>query len=111
MKFYLGYYNLAATLDDVLLHIPIGWHNMLEDGFKRMFEAGWDGHITQIKEKFGGLRLYIENASEEAWDIVEELEEHSLEICCVCGEKATKRSSGWVMYYCDEHFLADTHKL
>ena len=62
--------------------------------------------ITQIKEKFGGLRWYDNGGPieiyDELQDIIEEYEEKSFLICAVCGAPATKVSQGWYYPFCDE---------
>src|SRR5690606_25803707 len=89
---------LECNLEKVLEQVPTGWSSILTSGFEEMFKAGWDGEIRQIKEKFGSLRLYLQNSNEEIETIVRRMEEQTEDICCVCGEPATKHSSGWYMH-------------
>jgi hypothetical protein len=97
------------TIDDLLKQIPFGWHNLVRDGLEEMFAVGWLGEVTQIKEKFGSLRLYVNTQTKEGFssaavdDIVERMETATQNICCVCGEPKTWTSKGWVMFFCDDH--------
>lgn len=92
------------NLEDVLSHVPKGWHGLLTKGFKQMFDLGWDGTIVQIKEKFGSLRIYLPaNTSQEIRMIVDLMENKTSNVCSECGEKATHTSSGWVLFYCEKH--------
>lgn len=64
--------------------------------FKSCFE------VTQVKEKFGGLRFYVSSASEEMYDLISRYEEKSYSICEICGSKNAKiRDGGWVVTLCD----------
>jgi hypothetical protein len=59
--------------------------------------------IVQIKEKFGGLRIYYTGwwnpAVEQA---IKEAEEQAYKTCEVCGGKpATQTSGGWIKTKCD----------
>lgn len=65
---------------------------------KKLFK--W--RIVQLKEKFGGIRLYSNFASNELYNIIDKYEEISYKTCGVCGKPATKISKGWVYPYCDD---------
>lgn len=93
------------TFENILKMVPEGWNNLLENGFKKMFENGWDGKIIQIKEKFGGLRIYLDIDDEKIHKTIDEMEEESTKICCVCGCSPAKNiTNSWILYYCNEHF-------
>ena len=57
----------------------------------------------QIKEKFGTLRFYVDQASEIQFTLIDETEEHSAQVCDVCGARAHLRNDGWMMTRCDQH--------
>ena len=58
--------------------------------------------IVQLKEKFGGIRLYSNFASDELYDIIDKYEQISYKTCGVCGKPATKITKGWIYPYCDD---------
>lgn len=60
--------------------------------------------ITQIKEKFGGLRWYDTGSPKdsEIWDIIDKYTQISYRTCIVCGKPATKISKGWISPFCDD---------
>ena len=58
--------------------------------------------IVQLKEKFAGMRLYSNFASDELYDIIDKYEQISYKTCGVCGKPATKMSTGWISPYCDD---------
>ena len=61
--------------------------------------------ITQIKEKFGGLRFYCEGADDNIYGMIDMAEGMSVRICEVCGKpgKMTKSNTNWIHVACDEH--------
>lgn len=65
---------------------------------KKLFK--W--RIVQLKEKFSGMRLYSNFASDELYNIIDKYEEISYRTCGVCGKPATKISKGWIYPYCDD---------
>ncbi len=59
---------------------------------------------VQVKEKFGGLRFYVDNASKEQMDIIDKAEALSYKTCEVCGEEGKHYSPrGWIKTRCKEH--------
>ena len=58
--------------------------------------------ITQIKEKYGGLRWYDFGAPEKAFDILRKYESLSYKTCFICGEPATHETYGWINYVCEK---------
>lgn len=60
--------------------------------------------ITQIKEKFGSLRVYFKGTDNKQDAKVEFAEDLSRKICMSCGKPAEKRVVGsWLSVFCDEH--------
>lgn len=57
--------------------------------------------VLQVKEKFGGLRWY-DNAYGKVQEVISKYEDLSYKTCVGCGSKATFRSTGWVLPFCDE---------
>lgn len=67
--------------------------------------AGEPLEFVQIKEKWGGLCLYLNYYVPEIADQIHELEGKSLDICEHCGtNKNVKRdwTHGWIMTLCDK---------
>ena len=61
-------------------------------------------HILQIKEKFGSLRIYLDNAPEYIRDMVRKAEKNSYLICENCGSpiNVTTKGPGWIRTLCKE---------
>jgi hypothetical protein len=57
--------------------------------------------FTQIKEKFGGLRVYYYGGNEYTRGLVGMAESWSYNTCEKCGEKGKPDKKGWIMTLCD----------
>lgn len=59
--------------------------------------------VFQIKEKFGGLRIYCDkDATDEINAIIQKAEKLAFMTCEVCGKQpASPRDSGWIKTLCD----------
>ena len=83
-----------------------GWYDMLEAVFSRSAEmqprSWWK--VSQLKEKYGGLRLYSHGAPEDVEALIDAAEHLSEHVCDVCGAPGKKSSdSGWITTRCEEH--------
>lgn len=58
--------------------------------------------IVQIKEKFGGLRVYVRHGREEVFNLIDEAEKKSYEICETCGKPGKLRLDSWHKVSCDK---------
>lgn len=58
--------------------------------------------FTQIKEKFGGLRIYYYGGNEYIRGLIGMAECWSYNTCEKCGEKGSKRGKGWITVLCDK---------
>lgn len=70
-----------------------------------------DFRITQIKEKFGGLRFYTGPASEEIYNIISKYEDESMNTCIDCGKPARYITSGYILPYCEDCIPEDSKLL
>jgi hypothetical protein len=89
-----------------------GWRDLLERACARILAAvrlgGGTLRITQVKEKYGCLRVYWEGSLvpetaarvEEAIDLAEA---RSATTCEICGEPGALRAGGWLTTRCDAH--------
>lgn len=84
--------------------LPSGWVKLVDELIPKLITAGWDKDLHQVKEKFGGLRFYIGEGSEEVNRLINEAEDSSFKICIVCGssENVTQAPGFWIEYSCDE---------
>ena len=59
--------------------------------------------VLQIKEKFGGLRFYLSNGTEEISNLIDKAEQKAWNICEICGSEDNVKTggSGWIKTLCD----------
>ena len=58
---------------------------------------------TQVKEKFGGLRFYVQAATKEHYNYISFAESMSYHTCEECGAPGKTYTDGWHMTLCDIH--------
>jgi hypothetical protein len=59
--------------------------------------------VLQVKEKFGGLRFYVNHRMDAILQRIEIGELESLRTCEVCGKPGKWREGGCIRTVCDEH--------
>ena len=85
--------------------VQVGWYPLIKNLIDELINLGWDKQVTQVKEKFGGLRFYINGGSDEIYNKITEAEKLSHETCELCGEKGELRTKiRWFTTLCDEHY-------
>lgn len=57
--------------------------------------------FDQVKEKFGGLRVYYSGGDSYVAGAIAMASEMSYKICEVCGQKGTPNQKGWVITLCE----------
>ena len=97
------------------------WEDEIPDGWRKAFcPKMWNElkrilvkhnylkefRFTQIKEKYGQLRIYFESCPEEVFDEVEawanKYEDLSQNICINCGRKSKYMTLGWITFVCKD---------
>lgn len=85
--------------------VQVGWYPLIKNLIDELITLGWDKQVTQVKEKFGGLRFYINGGSDEIYNKITEAEKLSHETCELCGKKGELRTKiRWFTTLCDEHY-------
>ena len=99
-------------------YLPEGWFKLVDELLENLSAIpGWQSSfVVQIKEKFGGLRVYIQTPNDFSYAIndlsyamiqqlITEAEGKSFHICQWCGTPGKTRSSSrhWVYTSCEEH--------
>ena len=64
-----------------------GWFSLIEKLFQDLIAAGWNRELFQLKEKFGSLRIYVNDASDSIYELIDKAENASSSICEVCGRQ------------------------
>ena len=94
--------------DKSLWAVGEGWHPIIEK-LEADLESLIPGYtVFQCKEKFGGLRYYIdypENTSKKSQDtaqgLISDAERRSANTCESCGESGVTRLGAWIQTLCD----------
>lgn len=88
-----GWYSLIHNLCDILnTHIEYTYSEEIKGQFC----------ISQIKEKFGGLRFYMNHEDEYMTGAITMAESYSDILCEVCGSPGSKRTiGGWIQTLCN----------
>jgi hypothetical protein len=75
--------------------------------FREMSQEDFDEEhqvvAAQVKEKFGGLRFYIDGGDDWVYGAISMAESMSYRTCEVCGAPGVTRGTGWIRTTCDEH--------
>jgi hypothetical protein len=81
-----------------------GWFKIIADLCKSFLKFGDEVVAEQVKEKFGGLRFYInpvqKEHEKEIYELIAKAEELSINTCETCGEPGEQRGKGWVRTLC-----------
>ena len=89
--FYL-LWDLCVTLEGFA-------HRRIREGLPLM-------QIVQVKEKWGGLRCYLDHATQEAIDLAQAASLRSETVCEACGRPGNLRPiGGWFKTLCPFHEL------
>ena len=62
---------------------------------------------SQVKEKFGGLRFYVNGATDKHWNYISVAENMSYRTCEECGAPGKRYTDGWHRTLCDIHAEMD----
>lgn len=85
-----------------------GWFPLLRELSRHIEEynrkeVGEGRHVVvmQVKEKFGGLRFYVNSSTTNIDRLIAEAEDRSFKVCETCGEDGELRKEGWWKTLCD----------
>lgn len=84
------------------IHHHVNWKQEQKDKYRRG-EGCPDVVVTQIKEKFGGLRFYYDGGDDVVDGMVRMAESWAGRSCEECGKPGKSREGGWIQTLCDEH--------
>ena len=59
--------------------------------------------FDQVKEKYGGLRLYFSGGDDYVEGLVSMAEAISYYVCNICGNKGEANKGGWISVRCEAH--------
>lgn len=113
-KLITDYPNLFKGQPRCGIYVSNGWFNLvdrlcseLEHHIQQLpEELRNDCYCTQIKEKFGGLRFYVNHSTPFMDGAIALAECMSYSICEECGAPGTRRMGGYIQSLCNKHFKA-----
>lgn len=84
---------------------PIGWMSLVIELIDKCIAINPNFEIVQIKEKFGGLRFYINGRNPDIEPIIHEYEGKCYHTCIKCGKPGDIKygSKAWISPYCEQH--------
>lgn len=92
---------------DCVRDVPAGWVRVIEEvsgalAARKAQDPDAELSISQVKEKFGTLRFYVQASGsdafvEDAYDLAEWAESASEDRCCVTGKPGALHNNGWVL--------------
>lgn len=82
-----------------------GWNKLIIPilDYIDLYNSGHDDkiEILQIKEKFGGLRIYTSFSTPELDQLIDDAEEQSFKTCEYCGStENVSQTTGWIKTLC-----------
>lgn len=81
-----------------------GWETLVRKVYNARTGLGIPVGIIQVKEKWGGLRIYTEYYVREIEDVIQTVCRDSLNVCETCGAPAgLVRRGAWYRTRCEEH--------
>jgi hypothetical protein len=84
--------------------ISNGWLGPLQRLFEVLISLGWDKNFLQVKQKFGGMSIFLDNIPENGYQFIIDTEKESFKICEVCGEPGDQHKiNNWVYCLCETH--------
>ena len=110
-----SWFNLEGVIQKTLMPFGFvhgdGWFDLLWQLCERLEpivraaerESGRPFEVLQVKEKFGGLRVYMNISNDAISALIENAELESTQTCEVCGKPRTRRGEGWNTTRCDNH--------
>jgi len=79
-----------------------GWFDLIDELSRQITELAPDVVAVQVKEKWGGLRFYVNSAPDIIYDIIDQFESCSYKICEMCGNPGEPREGGWIKVLCNK---------
>ncbi len=101
----LGWYDIISSVC-----YQIQQHEENERGFEKWKQKDDPSYkseccsvtFDQIKEKFGGLRIYFSGGDSYIDGVVSMAEEMSYKICETCGSPGRPNKEGWIITLCEK---------
>ena len=91
--------------DSDFFQVSLGWNLIIKNLIRDLIKLGWNKEVIQVKEKFGGLRFYINEGTDEIHQRIGQAELESMKTCEITGRPGKLRTDiGWYRTLCDEEY-------
>jgi hypothetical protein len=98
-------YTRNKILSSDFFEVGQGWNLIIKDLISDLIKMGWNKEITQVKEKYGTLRFYIGEGTDDIHRRIAKAEIESTTICEATGKPGKLRTDiGWYRTLCDEEY-------
>jgi hypothetical protein len=98
-------YTGNKILSSDFFEVSQGWNQLIKDLISDLIKMGWNKEIIQVKEKFGTLRFYINEGTDDIHRRIAKAEIESATICEATGKPGKLRTDlGWHRTLCDEEY-------
>ena len=111
----LGWYKIISTVCWMIKQHENNkkwqkeWREKQNQEIKNSMEISIEGEtpeyfpvrFDQVKEKYGGLRLYFSGGDEYVEGLISMAEAFSYTVCEVCGNKGEPNKGGWISTLCE----------
>jgi len=86
-----------------------GWFDLLNQACRLIqSHLDWKPDVPQVvaeqvKEKFGGLRFYVQGGDDYTQGVIAMAEQMSMMMCEDCGAPGDRGGDGWIQTLCETH--------
>ena len=95
-----------TQIPDNLRHVGPGWHGILVELHGGLVKLDPGYTVSQVKEKFGGLRVYLDFSVADSDGAMQDLINAAVTkadvTCEECGQPGSLREGSWLLTLCDE---------
>jgi hypothetical protein len=100
-----GYHkHKSPILERQYFSVGNGWLGILQRLFEDLISIGWNKEFLNVKQKFGGMSVFLDDIPKNGFDFIIESEKESFKVCEVCGKTGSQtKINNWIHTLCDEH--------
>ena len=101
--------SLQKNLMSLGFAVRDGWYDIIYDLSQKIVDYCQENDLKvpkvfQVKEKFAGLRFYLESyPDQKIREFIDEAEQKSRETCEVCGREGETWDGSWIKTLCENH--------
>ena len=86
-----------TPVEEMAKYVGPGWKDIIVRLVDDLYALGWDGQVAQVKEKFGGLRFYLNSeGTPEMSARIAAAEDESFVTSEFSGKPGKLRDTGWL---------------